>query len=198
MTIKIGITGGIGSGKSMVSQLFELLNIPIYISDNEAKKLTLTNPYIRKELIALLGESIYLGDGELNKKQLASYLFSDPKHIKQINAIIHPQVKADFRKWVLNQSSIKILGIESAILFEAGFRSEVDVSVMVYAPLEVRLARAMKRDKATKEEILKRIQAQMSDEEKVKGADYIIINDGERALIPQVLELISFLSKKYD
>lgn len=192
--IKIGITGGIGSGKSVVSRLLEVMGVPVYISDIESKRLTQTDLVIKEKLVSLLGEDVYKG-GELNKPYLASYIFSHPNHAKQVNAIIHPQVKDDFHKWVLEYNDCKIVGMESAILVEAGFAGEVDAVVMVYAPLEVRLHRAMKRDLSSKELILKRIQSQMDDEEKKLHAHYVIKNDDESMLIPQVMELISLLEK---
>lgn len=194
MSIKIGITGGIGSGKSVVSRLLEAMGIPVYISDEESKLLTHSDPVIRRELCLLLGEEVYV-DGRLNKPLLASYLFGHPDHARNVNAIIHPRVKEDFRYWASHRKRFPVLGLESAILIESGFADEVDVVVMVYASLETRLARAMKRDSTSRELVMKRICSQMSDEEKRKQADFVIVNDDETPLIPQVLELISFLSK---
>ena len=195
MSIKIGITGGIGSGKSIVSRLLEVMGVPVYLSDSEAKRLTASDPTIREELIALVGDEVYV-DGALNKAFLASYMFGHPERVTAVNQIIHPKVKEDFRQWVNTLSHEPVVAIESAILIEAGFKEEVDKVVMVYAPLEIRIDRTIKRDGATKEQVLARIGSQMSDEEKCKQADYLIANDNKTALIPQVLEFISFLSKK--
>lgn len=194
MAIKIGITGGISSGKSVVSRLLEIMGIPVYISDIEAKRITNTDEVIRQELSDLVGQEVFL-DGELNRPLLASYIFGHPDHAKKVNGIIHPRVKADFRQWAARQTDKPLVGMESAILLEAGFRDEVDFLVMVYAPLELRVGRAMKRDSSSKEQIMKRIEAQISDEIKVEHADFVIANDDETPLIPQVLELISLLSK---
>lgn len=194
MAIKIGITGGIGSGKSVVSRLLGIMGIPVYISDVETKKLMVTDSCIREELIGLLGTDVYLG-GQLNKPLLASFLFADPQHAALVNGIVHPRVKADFRSWTQRHSACACVGIESAILLEAGFRAEVDKVVMVYAPLDVRLARAMQRDAASREQIEQRIRSQMDDGEKRRQADRVIVNDGETPLIPQVLDLITSLSK---
>lgn len=193
MSIKIGITGGIGSGKSVVSRLLGLMGIPIYISDVETKLLMVSDSVIRQELVALLGEEVY-ADGVLNKPLLASYLFGNPEHARQINGIVHPRVKDDFRQWTQCRCSSSIVGIESAILIEAGFAGEVDVIVMVYAPEEVRISRAIRRDASSREQIEKRIRSQMSDEEKRGKADYVIVNDGETPLIPQVMHIIDSLS----
>ena len=194
MSIKIGITGGMGSGKSVVSRLLEAMGIPVYISDRKSKRLTNIDPVIRRELTTLLGTEVYLKN-ELNKPLLASYLFGHPHHAQEVNSIIHPRVKADFRRWASARSHFSIVGMESAILIESGFAGEVDVVVMVYAPLDIRLARAVKRDSTSRELVMQRIRSQMSDEEKREQADFIIVNDDVTPLIPQVLELISFLSK---
>lgn len=196
MAIKIGITGGIGSGKSVVSRLLEIMGVPVYISDTESKRLTIEDENIRSELCVLLGEEIYIGR-ELNKQKLASYIFGDVGHAQIVNGIIHPRVKDDFRRWVGAHSSFRMVGIESAILVEAGFCDEVDAVVMVYAPLNIRIERAMKRDHSSLELIERRIHSQMSDEEKCKQADFVVTNDGETPLVPQVLELIASLFQKY-
>ena len=189
MAIKIGITGGIGSGKSVVSHLLEIMNIPVYISDVASKELTNSDPEIRRELISLLGEDVYVND-ELNKPLVASYLFKNQENAARINGIIHPRVKQDFRTWTANYPEADIVGIESAILMEAGFSNEVDKIVMVYSPLDVRIKRVMKRDSSSYEEILQRINRQMDDEIKKEKADFIIFNDEETPLIPQVEKLL--------
>lgn len=194
MAIKIGITGGIGSGKSIVSRLLEIMGIPVYISDIKAKHITNTNEEIHRSLCYLVGQEVFQ-QGELNRPLLASYMFGHPEHVKEVNEIIHPKVKEDFRQWVIRQENKSLVGMESAILVEAGFRSEVDFLVMIYAPLEVRVERAIKRDCSSKELVLKRIEAQMSDETKKSYADFVIVNDDKTPLIPQVLDLISLLSK---
>lgn len=196
MAIKLGITGGIGSGKSVVCRLLEIMGVPVYISDEETKRLMAVDSFIRKELIALLGEEVYFG-GILNKPFLASYLFGSPEHAMRVNSIIHPRVKDDFRQWVENHSAFPMVGIESAILIEAGFADEVDVVIMVYASEEIRIERAVKRDCSSRELIEKRIRSQMSDEKKRNQADFVIANDGETPLIPQLLALITSLSKDF-
>lgn len=192
MAIKIGITGGIGSGKSVVSRLLEVMGIPVYISDVETKRLMVSDDRIRSGLIALLGDEVYIG-GALNKPLLAAYLFGTPEHARQVNRIVHPCVKKDFRRWVAQRADCTMVGIESAILIEAGFACEVDVVVMVYAPEEVRVRRAMERDSSPRELIEKRVRSQMDDEEKRRRADFVIVNDGETPLIPQVLALIVWI-----
>lgn len=195
MAIKIGITGGIGSGKSIVSRLLTLTGIPVYQTDTEAKRLMLSDTGIREGLTALAGNEVYNEKG-LNKAFLASYIFGHPEHLKQVNAIVHPRVRDDFRLWA-GKARQEIVAMESAILLEAGFTNEVDKIVMVYAPSEVRIARAICRDSATRKEVERRIQSQMDDEKKSGAADFVIVNDGETPLIPQVLSLISSLSQNH-
>lgn len=195
MAIKIGITGGIGSGKSVVAHLLKVMGIPVYISDIESKRLTGESEDIKKQLIGILGERIYK-DGSLNKQLLASYIFSDPNHAKQINQIIHPCVRQDFVEWTSKYDCLEFVALESAILIEAGFKNETDVVIMVYAPYNMRLQRAAERDSSSIESIRKRMQSQMNDEEKLKYADYIIYNDGSTPIIPQVEEIMRQLRDK--
>ncbi len=191
--ISIAITGGIGSGKSYVSNLLEERGIPIYNADNESKRLTVSDKEIRKGLVALVGEQVYFDDGTLNKSLLASYLFASSEHATQINAIIHPQVKADFRRWLEEHADCEIVGLESAILYESGFDDVVDAIVAVYAPESLRLERAMKRDGATEAQIRARMAAQMNEEEKRNRADFVVLNDGSISLSIQLDKLITFL-----
>lgn len=190
----IAITGGIGSGKSYVSVLLQAAGIPVYNTDNEAKRLMLSDEGIRQDLIALLGEGVYT-DGTLNKPMLASYLFAGPENAARINAIVHPRVKADFRRWMEEHEGQEIVGLECAILFEAGFADTVDAVVTVYAPESLRVERAMKRDVATEAQIRARIAAQMDDEEKCRLSDYIIYNDGSISLENQLSALVAQLKK---
>ena len=190
--IKIAVTGGIGSGKSYISHLLENMHIPVYNADNEAKRLTVSDAGIRGELIALLGEEVYKA-GLLNKPLLTSYLFSDPAHVLQINSIIHPRVRKDFTVWVERQEKCEIVGMESAILYEAGFQDTVDAVIMVYAPVELRIQRAMYRDGASEEQVRARIAAQMDDEEKRRRADFTVVNDGVQLLIPQLNRIVEQL-----
>lgn len=190
MAIKIGLTGGIGCGKSVVSRLLGIMGVPVYNADNEAKRITSGNNEIRQQLIHLLGEDVFV-NGELNKALLATYLFSDPEHAEIVNGIIHPKVKDDFISWASKHDDCPVIAIESAILIEAGFSDAVDKIVMVYAPLELRLERLALRDStSSKEQILKRIQSQMDDEEKKSLAHFVVVNDEEMPVIPQIIELM--------
>lgn len=191
--IKIGITGGIGSGKSVVASLLNLHGIPVYVADTESKLLTDTSPVIKEKLTALLGDDLYTEKG-LNRKLLASHIFGNPEYLRQVNAIIHPEVDRHFTAWAQSQKST-ICAIESAILFESGFNKLVDKSLMVYAPLPLRIERAVARDNACREEIIRRIDSQLPDETKRDRSDYVIFNDDKQALLPQVERfLISILN----
>jgi dephospho-CoA kinase len=191
--IKVGLTGGIGSGKSTVASLFEIAGIPVYIADTESKRLTNTSPAIRRELAGLFGEDIYSRDGALDKKRLAALIFSDKEALNRVNAIIHPEVNRDFLQWASRQQA-PVCAIETAILFESGFDTYVDLSVMVYAPLEVRIERTAIRDQATSEEITRRIHNQLPDERKKERAGFIIYNDNKQALIPQIEKLLQSIN----
>ena len=190
--ISIAITGGIGSGKSYISRMLAEYGIPIYNTDDEAKRLMVSDEGIRHDLVALLGEEAYV-EGVLNKSLLASYLFADAENAARINGIVHPRVKMDFCRWLKRHAEKEIVGMECAILFEAGFEDAVDSVVMVYAPEALRIERAMKRDHVTEAQIRARIAVQMNDEEKCKRADYIIYTDGSISLDSQLSTLITQL-----
>ena len=189
--IRLGITGGIGSGKSYVSCVLQEMGIAVYDTDSRAKQLTLSHPSIRKGLIDLLGENVYQ-DGRLNRSLVAEYLFASPENAKRINALIHPRVYDDFCEWAAayQAQGADIVAMECAILFEAGFECAVDKVLMVSAPFEIRLRRAMERDHASEQQIRARMAAQMSDEEKLRRSDYVVINDGIREVKPQLEELL--------
>ena len=190
--ISIAITGGIGSGKTFVSNLLKERGIPIYNSDDEAKRLMVSDEGIRRDLMALLGEDVYQGDA-LNKSLLASYLFADAGNAARINAIVHPRVRADFSRWLAEHQDVEVAGLECAILYEAGFENTVDKVAMVYAPESLRIERAMKRDNATESQIRARIAAQMDDEEKSRRSDYVIYTDGRFSVEEQLSDLIKHL-----
>ena len=190
--ISIAITGGIGSGKSYISNILQEYGIPIYNTDDEAKRLMVSDEGIRRDLVALLGEEVYV-QGTLNKSLLASYLFADAENASRINGIVHPRVKLDFCRWLEQHTDKDIVGMECAILFEAGLDDAVDSVVMVYAPEALRVERAMKRDHATEAQIRARIAAQLDDEEKRKRADYVIYTDGSIPLDSQLSTLIAQL-----
>lgn len=187
--IKLGITGGIGSGKSVVSKILQLMGIPVYIADIESKKLTESSPIIRKKLTETFGEDLYNND-VLNKKLLASYIFNDKEKLKIANSIIHPEVKKHYENWLVQHQTYPIIAQESAILFESGWNKIMDKTVVVYAPVNIRVKRVSMRDKMSEKNILERINNQMPDEKKIELSDYIINNDGTKSLIKQVIGIL--------
>lgn len=192
---RIGLTGGIGSGKSTVGKLLNIYGYPVYIADEASKRLTDESPIIKEKLNETFGENLY-PDGKLDKRRLATLIFSDKQRLKQVNQIIHPEVNRDFQTWAKQQKA-SLCFLEAAILFEAGFDRYVDETVMVYAPIEVRIQRTMQRDNTSQEEVMKRIASQMSDEDKKKLANHLVINDDSHALIPQIEGLLKNLLKRY-
>lgn len=183
--IKIGITGGIGCGKSVVSELLRTMGYPVFDADSEAKQLMAHSEIIRRQLIDLFGPEVYVGN-ELNRPYLGSLIFHNPDARAQVNAIVHPCVRQWLHEWSVAQRS-EIVFFESAILYESGFQLQADRVWVVSAPDDMRLKRTMERDNATLEQVKMRMQAQLSQQEKEKRADLVILNDGKHALIPQVL-----------
>ena len=190
---KIGITGGIGSGKSVVGQILEAMHFPVYYSDQQSKILVDTDLIIREELIKLLGTKVYL-DGKLNRPFLTQQLFSNDDLRLKINQIIHPKVREAFTNWVNKQSSNLVFN-EAAILFETGAYQLMDYNILVTAPLELKIDRVLKRDNITINEIQERISKQWSDEEKIPLADFVIVNDEVKPLLKQVEAVLNALDK---
>lgn len=184
----IGITGGIGSGKSVVSKLLTVMQYPVYDSDSRAKLLMHNSVNIRQKLTKQFGEAVYTNH-KLNTPYLASIVFSSELHLQQLNAIVHPEVRADFAQWSREQQA-ETLFLESAILFEAGFHNDVDQIWSIIAPLEVRIANVTCRDSCTREQVEARIINQMSDQEKALRSDVTITNDYIHPLIPQIMQLL--------
>lgn len=187
--LKLGITGGIGSGKSVVSTILVLSGVPVYIADDESKKLTTNSPAIRKKLIAVFGENLYDGN-KLNKELFAACIFSDKQKLQTANSIIHPEVALHYEQWLKTHRSEAVVVLESAILFETGWNTKMDRIVTVYAPLDTRIQRVMERQQAGREAILERIGNQLSDEEKIHLSDYVIYNDGSQSVIEQTLKIV--------
>ena len=187
--MRIGITGGIGSGKTYVCRLLEQqLGVPLYDCDREAKRLMHSSPELRRQLSALVGAEVYDADGHLDKAVMSRYLFADAAHAARVNAIVHPAVKDDFLAWAEQQATDVLM--ESAILVEAGMRDSIDCLVVVEAPLELRIERAMRRDAASRQQVEARIRQQMPAEELRNYADFIVVNDG-RDLLPQLDPIVN-------
>ena len=190
--IVIGVTGGIGCGKSYVSAKMQLRGIPVYDSDSRAKLLTATDPAIKEALSELVGPTLYCpcGCGVMQKEVLSQFIFGKPENMARVNAIIHPRVRADFKHWTDGLAGKDFCILESAILFESGFESEVDFTVCVDAPLNLRIKRCVKRDNTTEQAVVARINSQMDQEEKCRRADFVIVNDDVQSLEPQIDALI--------
>ena len=187
--IKIGLTGGIGSGKTTVANIFKQLGIPIYSSDNRAKDLMLNNQFLRESLISLFGDKVIV-DGLLNSSYIAAKVFSNPKFLVKLNALVHPFVHKDFDEWCASQDSDYVLK-EAAILIETGADKVLDKIILVVSSADLKVSRVMSRDQIKKEEVLLRMNKQWTDNQKRKNADYIIYNDEKTSLVNQVLELHS-------
>lgn len=190
--MKIGVTGGIGSGKSYVCRLLaQRWQLPVYDCDSAAKMLMVSSPHIRQQLQELVGDDVYDASGQLNKGVMSRYLFTDAAHVKAVNVIVHPAVKDDFELWASQQTGDVVM--ESAILVEAGFAKAVDCLVVVEAPLALRIQRAMARDGATEEQVRARVRHQMTAEQLRAYADIVIVNDG-RDLLSQLSPIVNYTS----
>ncbi len=182
--MKVGITGGIGSGKSTVSRLFAQHGIAVYDSDSEAKRLMADDADLRSSVIARFGTDTY-PDGQLDRARLAACVFSDARALAELNALVHPVVLRDFEAWAERQEGPYVI-LESAILFEAGLQGSVDRSIAVLAPVELRIQRACRRDGCDEARIRERIAAQMTDDDLCRLADYTMVNILETDLEPSV------------
>ena len=193
--IKVGLTGGIGSGKSHISKIFCRLGVPIYDSDSATKELYQTNQQLKNELICAFGEQTYDANGVLNRKYLGELVFSDKNNLELINEIVHPEVKLDFEKWLMKNSEAHYIIKEAAILIESKAYLQLDKIIVVSAPINLRINRVMKRDNTTKSEVNKRIKNQLPEKELLSYADYVVINNETDALLPNILTIHNQLLK---
>ncbi|HHH50528.1 MAG TPA: dephospho-CoA kinase [Saprospiraceae bacterium] len=189
--LEIGITGGIGSGKTTVAKIFELLGIPVYYADDRAKQLMVQNTELVNSIKKLLGADSYTNKGELNRTYIASIIFKDPKKLSQLNTIVHPVVWSDGIQWndAYEKKGIAYTLKEAALIFESGGDQFLDKVICVYSPIELRINRVMARDHTTRDAVLERIEKQLPDEIKMEKSDFIIYNDGSQSLIEQVLKV---------
>lgn len=185
--LRIGLTGGIGSGKSTVARIFKVLGIPIYSSDQEAKRLMREDPGIRKAIQAVFGEDVYAGNLPDTKK-LASIVFQEPAALETLNQIIHPATIADAKKWMANQQAPYVVK-ESALIFESGAGEGLDLIICVYAPKALRIQRVMQREGVDRETVLARMNRQIDEELKRRLCDRVILNDEQQPLLQQVLDI---------
>lgn len=189
LPLLIGVTGGIGSGKSMVCRLFECLDVPVYYADSRAKWLTNHDSEIREKVTALLGSESYDANGRYNTSFVASVVFKDEDLLKELNAIIHPVVLRDTREWVMSHSGLPYVVKEAAIMAKAGQANAMNYVVLVEAPVDLRVKRILQRDKRSEQEVRAIIERQVTDEARKEIADFTVDNDETAALIPQVLAL---------
>jgi dephospho-CoA kinase len=183
--LKIGLTGGIGSGKTTIAQVFEVLGIPVYYADLAAKHLMNQDPELKKQIIASFGEETYKDD-MLDRACLAEKVFGDAEKLARLNAIVHPATLRDAEAWMKNQKTHYAIK-EAALIFEAGLEKYFDYIIGVTAPESIRLFRVQQRDHSSTEEIMQRMTQQMNEKEKISLCDFVIINDGMQAVVPQVL-----------
>ncbi|SEF93710.1 dephospho-CoA kinase [Algoriphagus boritolerans] len=192
--IRVGITGGIGSGKSTVCRVFKILGIPVYAADDRAKWLMSNDSDLKLQLTESFGPGTFLQDGTLNRAFLAQKVFSDPERVKMINALVHPAVGNDFKSWAEKQTAPYLLK-EAALLFETNAYKELDKVINVSSPLKIRMARILMRDPHRDEnQVNQIINQQLPDEKKNELADFVIKNTENKLLIPQILEIHKKLS----
>ncbi len=188
--LKIGITGGIGVGKTVVSRMFSLLGVPVYDSDARAKWVMRHDETLRQELIAAYGPETFTETGELNRDYLGPLVFGNPELLEQLNNLVHPHVASDFAKWVTKYTDKPYVLKEAALMYESDAWKQMDQIITVYAPMDVRIKRLLQRDTHRTEANIKAIIGkQLNEEERMSRADHIIYNDDQQAIIPQVLQL---------
>lgn len=187
MPLKVGLTGGIGSGKSVVAQMFEALGIPVYYADAETKKLYHSDPDVKQKLIERFGPETYINE-IFNPQHLRKIVFTDPEKLEQLNSIVHPATIKHAAHWLTTQTTPYVIK-EAALIFESGSQRDLDFVIGVTAPKEIRIKRVMKRDVLTREEVLSRMQHQIEDQIKMRLCDVVIINDDQKPLLPQVLNV---------
>ncbi len=186
---KVGITGGIGSGKSTVCRIFESLGIPIYDADKRAKLLMTQDKNLITNIKLLFGEAAYLKDGSLNRTHISSIAFKNSSKLSSLNALVHPAVAFDGENWFNSLKNVPYGIKEAALLVESGSHQQLDKLIVVTAPLELRIQRVMLRDNVAREAVEARIAKQMSEAEKITLADFVVVNDGKKMLIPQVMKI---------
>ena len=187
MVLKVGLTGGIGSGKSTVAQIFEVLGIPVYYADFEAKRLMNEDAELRSAITKFFGNDAY-ANNTLNRKYISSIVFSDPVKLELLNSIVHPATKKDSDKWMDQQTTFYAIH-EAALIFEAKVSDRLDHVIGVSSPEALRIKRAMERDNISRGEVLQRMNKQLDEETKMSKCDFLLTNDEKQLLIPQVLEL---------
>ena len=185
--LKIGLTGGMGSGKTIVSRIFSVLGVPVFYADDAAKTVMNEDAKLKQKIMSLFGADAYIED-QLNRKYISSIVFNDPFKLEQLNALVHPVTIAAAYKWMQQQTTPYVIK-EAALMFEAGAAAHLDYVIGVFAPQAMRIQRAMQRDRITREEALARINNQVDDNIKMKLCDFVIVNDEQQSVLSQVLKL---------
>lgn len=185
--LKIGLTGGIGSGKSTVAKVFEVLGMPVYYADDAAKKLMNEEGSLKQQIQKIFGATAYR-NGQLDRKYVADIVFKKPDKLQLLNALVHPATINDAQKWMQRQRTSYAIK-EAALIFESGAQQQLDYVIGVYAPTPLRIQRTMQRDGITEEEVIARINKQLDENSKMQLCDFVIVNDEEQLLIPQVVEV---------
>lgn len=195
--VKIGVTGNIGSGKTTVCSIFEQLGWPVYYSDERAKWLMNNQHKIKEQIIKLLGEGSYDKNGNLDRQYVSNKIFNAPELLQMLNHLVHPAVKDDFKKWCQENKNLKYLVKESALIFEAQLQEELDVIVVVSTSLNIAIERVMKRDHLSRLQVLQKIKNQIPNEEKIKLADFVIINEDSKNLLKNTLNVYRQIKLNY-
>lgn len=188
--LKIGITGGMGTGKTVVSRVFALLGVPVYDSDARAKWMMRHDEELRQELISAFGTEAFTEEGELNRAYISSIVFNNPQRLEQLNSLVHPHVRNDFAKWAASHSGKPYVLKEAALMYESEAWKQMDQIITVFAPMEARIKRLLHRDTHRTEDAIRTIiSKQLSEEDRMSRAEHIIYNDDQQLIIPQVLKL---------
>ncbi len=195
MALTVGITGGIGSGKTTVCRFFEILGTPVFEADKAGKRLLDTHPKVKKEMIDLFGEDIYTSDGTINRKKLAGIIFNDQFYLSRVNELVHPAVREEFFRWLKDHHHFPYVVHEAAILFESGFYKLMDFTLLVTAPEKERIKRVMERNQISKKKIKERMSHQFSEKKKARMADVVLLNDNTHLIIPEIIEIDKKLKK---
>jgi len=186
--LKVGITGGIGSGKTMVCSVFEKLGIPVFYADIEARRLMVSDVPLKEKIVKYFGIEIFDDNFQLNRSKLAAIIFNNKEALSAINELVHPVVRNEFNRWSEKQSAPYVIE-EAALIFESGLATNFDKIITVSAPVNVRIERVMKRDTIARENVIERINNQMDEGQKLQQSDFIIVNDGKEMLLPQIINI---------
>lgn len=189
MMLKVGVTGGIGSGKTTVCKVFELLGIPVFYADDVAKSIMHTDPVLKTAILNNFGENSYTKEGKLNRSYISSLVFNNKPELEKLNSLVHPAVFRAFDNWLLEHADAPYVIKEAALLYESESYKMCDKSILVIAPTETKISRVKVRDGISDEDVKLRMNRQFSDEMKIKFADHILNNDEKQLLIPQIIQL---------